>query len=189
MGLTFLEAMAKKYIVALSAAEREQLESITRGGKHPAYKVNHARILLKANINREDSGWTDQAISEALDISRSTIERVRQRFVEQGLEAALSRQRPVRSKARLLDGEQEAYLVALACSEPPAGRGRWTLRLLADQMVCLGYVERISHESVRQTLKKRTEALVTTVLGNSSASEFGVCVSYGGHSERLHTSV
>lgn len=145
---------AKKYIVALSPEEREQLENITRTGKYPAYKVNHARILLKADINREDGGWRDQDISEALDISTSTIERVRRRLVEQSLEAALSRQSPVRSKSRLLDGEQEAYLVALACGEPPEGQGRWTLRLLANEMVVLGYVESISHETVRQTLKK-----------------------------------
>lgn len=144
----------KKYIVALSSEERQTLESLTTTGKSSAYKLNHARILLKADINQADGGWQDQDISDALDISVSTIERVRHRFVEQSLEAALARQTPSRTKPRLLDGEQEAHLIALACSETPQGQGKWTVRLLADQLVELGYVERISHETVRQTLKK-----------------------------------
>ena len=144
----------KKYIVALSPEERETLESLTTTGKTSAYKLNHARVLLKADINQEGGGWRDQDISDALDMSVSTIERVRQRFVEHSLDAALSRQTPIRLKPRLLDGEQEAHLIALACAETPEGQGRWSVRLLADQLVGLGYVERISHETVRQTLKK-----------------------------------
>ncbi len=145
---------AKKYIVALAPAERETLEQLTTTGKTAAYKLNHARILLKADINQSDGGWRDQAISQALDISVPTIERVRRRFVTQGLEAALSRQVSHRQPRRLLDGEQEAHLIALACRQTPAGQGHWTLRLLAEQMVVLGYVDSISHETVRQTLKK-----------------------------------
>lgn len=144
----------KKYIVVLSAEERETLESLTTTGKTSAYKLNHARILLMADINQQGGGWRDHDISDALNISISTIERVRQRFVKQSLEAALSRQLPSRTKPRLLDGEQEAHLVALACAQPPEGQGKWSLRLLADQLVELGYVESISHETVRQTLKK-----------------------------------
>jgi transposase len=144
----------KKYIVALSPEERDTLESLTKTGKTSAYRLNHARILLKSDINQESGGWRDQDISDALDISVSTIERVRQRFVEDSLAAALSRQPPSRTKPRLLDGEQEAHLIALACAETPEGQGKWTLRLLADRMVELGYVESISHETVRQTLKK-----------------------------------
>ncbi len=144
----------KKYVVSLSAEEREQLEQLTKRGKAPADKINHARILLKADSNQEGEGWTDKAIAQALDISVSTIERVRQRFVEQSLEQALGRKTQPRRKARLLDGEQEAHLVALACSEPPEGRAKWSLRLLAERMVSLEYVETISHETVRQTLKK-----------------------------------
>ncbi len=144
----------KKYVVSLSAEEREQLEQLTKRGKAPADKINHARILLKADSNQEGGGWTDKAIAQALDISVSTIERVRQRFVEQSLEQALGRKTQPRRKARLLDGEQEAHLVALACSEPPEGRAKWSLRLLAERMVSLEYVETISHETVRQTLKK-----------------------------------
>lgn len=144
----------KKYIVALSAEERKTLESLTTTGKTSAYKLNHARVLLMADINHQGGGWRDHDISDALNISISTIERIRQRFVGQSLEAALSRQLASRTKPRLLDGEQEAHLVALACAQPPEGQGRWSLRLLADQLVELGYVESISHESVRQTLKK-----------------------------------
>ena len=149
------EIMAKKkYIVALEQEERKELESITTKGKSPAYRVNHARILLKADINQEKGGLRDKELSEALDISVSTIERVRQKFVEESLESALSRRTPLKARPRLLDGEKEACLIAIACTEAPEGRGAWTLRLLADKMVELGHVEGISHETVRQTLKK-----------------------------------
>ena len=145
--------MAKKYIVDLNQAEREALIKLTTTGKHAAYKINHARILLKADMNQPDGGWSDGAIALAIDVSIPTIERVRKRFVCQGLEAALARQHGGGHPQRL-DGKGEAHLLAIACSEPPSGRGKWTLRLLADKMVELGYVETISHETVRQTLKK-----------------------------------
>ncbi|MEP1079642.1 helix-turn-helix domain-containing protein, partial [Leptolyngbya sp. PL-A3] len=143
----------KKYIVALTEQERETLEKLTTTGKTSAYKMNHARILLKADINQGEGGWTDEAISDALDISIATIERVRQRFVETSLEAALTRQVQHQRKARRLDGEQEARLIAMTCGEVPDGRARWSLRLLAEKMVELEYVESISHETIRQTLK------------------------------------
>lgn len=145
---------SKKYIVTLTPDEREQLEQLTQRGKTAAYKMNHARILLKADCQQAGGGWSDAAIREALDISVSTIERVRQRFVEQGVEAALGRKHQQRRKARRLDGEQEAHLVALACSDPPEGQSRWSLRLLAEQMVVLDDVETVSHETIRQTLQK-----------------------------------
>lgn len=146
--------MPKKYIVDLSPEERQALEKLTTTGKHAAYRINHARILLKADVNQSDGGWSDEGISAALDLGTATIERVRRRFVEAGLEAALRRRQGSGRKQRRLDGEQEAHLIALVCSEVPKGRGRWTLRLLADQLVELGCVESISHETVRQTLKK-----------------------------------
>jgi len=149
----------KKYIVSLTSEERKQLEHLTKTGKAPAYKINHARILLKADTNQEGGGWTDTTISQALDLSISTIERVRLRLVEQGLEQALGRKTQQRRKDRLLDGEQEAQLLALACSEPPEGQAKWSLRLLAERMVSLDYVETISHETVRQTLKKTNLSL------------------------------
>ena len=144
----------KKYIVTLTDEERAELEELVNKGKHPAYKVNHARILLLANTNQEDRGWKDRDISQALKISVATIERVRQRLVEQGLEAALNRKRQQNRRQRLLDGAKEAHLIALTCSSPPEGQGRWTMKMLAERMVQLGHVESISDETVRQTLKK-----------------------------------
>lgn len=148
----------KKYIVALTEQERETLEKLTTTGKTSAYKMNHARILLKADINQVEGGWTDEAISDALDISIATIERVRQRFVETSLETALTRQVQHQRKPRRLDGEQEAHLIAMTCGEVPNGRARWSLRLLAEKMVELEYVESISHETIRQTLKKTSSS-------------------------------
>ena len=155
----------KKYIVSLTTEEREGLEKLVKTGKAPAYKINHARILLKADTEQAGGGWTDEAISQALEISVSTIERVRRRFVEQSLEQALGRKPRQKHKARRLDGEQEAHLVALTCSEPPEGHGQWSLRLLAEHMVALEYVETVSHETVRQTLKKTNSNLGATNLG------------------------
>ena len=148
----------KRYIVSLTKEEQKSLEEVTKTGKAAAAKINHAKILLKADINRDEGGWKDQAISIALDTSVSTIEQVRQRFVEQGLEAALN-PRPRTATPKKLDGEIEAHLIAMACSESPEGSSRWTLRLLADKMVSLGYVDSISHESVRQVLKKTNLSL------------------------------
>jgi transposase len=145
---------AKKYQVALTAAERQTLQHLTTTGKTAAYKITRARILLKADEQQAEGGWKDQAISEALDVSVATIERVRQQFVEEGAEAVLRYKPRQSSPRRRLDGEKEAHLIALTCSEAPKGRGRWTLRLLADRMVELGHVEQISHETIRQTLKK-----------------------------------
>jgi transposase len=141
----------KKYRVTLTAEERKDLEHLISRGKGAARKLLHARILLKAD---EAVGWDDERISEALDVSLSTIGRVRQRFVEEGVEAALERKAPNRVYQRRLDGEQEAHLVALVCSPPPEDRGRWTLKLLAEKMVELDYVESVAPETVRQTLKK-----------------------------------
>lgn len=144
----------KKYIVSLTFEEKAYLERLVTTGKNSAYKINHARVLLLADTNHEEGGWIDQAIASVLNISVSTIERVRQRFVEESLEQALNRQTQSQSKPRRLDGEQEAHLVAITCSTPPSGCSRWTLRLLAEKLVELKEVESISHETVRQTLKK-----------------------------------
>lgn len=144
----------KRYIVCLTPEERQSLEQLTKTGIAAAAKINHAQILLKADVNHPDGGWKDQEISDVFNISTRTIERVRQRFVEESLDNALVPRVRHSLKLRRLDGEAEAYLVATACSSPPEGHSRWTLRLLADQIVALGYVESISHESVRQVLKK-----------------------------------
>ena len=145
--------MTKKYNVALTTEERQYLEQFTTTGKHAAYQINHARILLKADRNQPAGSWRDTDIKSALDLSLRTIERVRKRFVEDGIEAAL-KCRPGAGRTRKVTGEVEAHLIALRCSDVPTGQGRWTLRLLAERMVELNYVEHISHESVRQVLKK-----------------------------------
>lgn len=146
--------MPKKYIVKLKSSERHQLFELVQNGKGSAKGLTHARILLKADAAKGQPGWTDEAISDAFDISVATIERVRQTYVRHGLQAALKRKARSRERARRLDGQQEAHLIALACSEPPTGHEHWTLRLLADRMVQLEYVEELSYETVRRTLKK-----------------------------------
>lgn len=145
----------KKYLVTLTADERQHLLHLTRSGKTAAHKLTHARILLKADQAPDGPAWPDERIAQALDVGLSTIARIRQRFVEQGLDAALRRKPQARpSRPRTLDGAAEARLVALACSPPPPGRAVWTLRLLADKLVELEVVEAVSHETVRQVLKK-----------------------------------
>lgn len=140
----------KKYVIELEAGERAELEALTSKGSAKARRIKRALILLAA-----DEGDTDEEIAAQLRVGTATVERVRKRFVEDSLEAALSeRQRP--GKPRLLDGRQEAHVIALACSEPPAGRARWTLQLLADRLVELKIVESICDETVRQTLKRGT---------------------------------
>jgi transposase len=145
-----------KYIVELNEEARQQLSTLMTTGRAAAAKLLHARILLKADVREGSRCWTDAEISAALDTSESTVHRVRQAFVEQGWEAALSRQRPTGRQYRKLDGAQEARLIALACSAPPAGRAQWTLKLLADKLVALDVVDTISAECVRTTLKKTT---------------------------------
>lgn len=150
--------MAKKYRVTLTDDERSMLTTLISSGSAPARTLTHARILLKADQAEGGSAWTDQAIHAALDVGLSTIARVRERFVEQSLDAALHRHSSPRHRQRLLDGAEEAHLLAVACSAPPEGRERWTLRLLADKMVELEYVEGVSHETVRQILKKTSSS-------------------------------
>lgn len=147
--------MNKKYIVRLSAEEREQLTKLVQTGKKAAYKRRHAQVLLKADIGEQGPGWTDQKIVDAFNIGVRTIERIRQRLVEQGLDAAIQRAKGGGRKPKF-NGEHEAHLIAMNCSDPPPGIARWTLRLLADRMVELGYTDYISHDTVGRLLKKRT---------------------------------
>jgi transposase len=145
----------KKYIVRLSGEERESLSTMVSSGKGPARMFTRARILLKADISEGGPGWPDDKIAEALDVTVQTVERVRKQLVEEGLEAVLRRRKYVQKVSRKkIDGDAEAHLIALACSEAPEGYTRWSLRLLAGRMVELGYVESISHEAVRRALKK-----------------------------------
>jgi hypothetical protein len=144
-----------KYRVTLTADERQQLQDPIASGKAAAKKLAHARILLKADVAEGGPAWPDQRIADALEVSTDTIGRVRQRFVERGLEAALIRKPQARpSRQRILDGRAEAHLVKLACSAPPDGRADWTMQLLADQLVELEVVEAVSPETVRRALKK-----------------------------------
>jgi transposase len=146
----------KRYKVTLTADERKSLQDLVAAGKGASKKLLQARILLKADASPQGGpAWSDARIAEALEVSTRTIERLRERFVEQGLEAALGRkQRDRPSREPVLDGKAEARLIALACSTPPRGRARWTLRLLADRLVELEIVEAISTETVRRALKK-----------------------------------
>ena len=150
--------MAKRYRVTLTQQEREELEQMISRGKSDARKLAHARVLLQANESQDAPGRTDEQIAEALNLSTRTIERVRERFVEQGFEAALVPAPSKRIYSRRLDGKQEAKLIALACSKPPAGKKRWTLRLLADEAVEMEIAPSLSHETVRQTLKKTSSS-------------------------------
>ena len=145
--------MEKRYVVRLTDEERSRLKDMVSKGRAAAYKIKHANILLLADA--DGPGWTDVRVSEALGRCPLTVANVRRRLVERGLEGALARKRQERpSRARILDGEGEARLIALACGEPPEGRSRWTLHLLADKLVELRLVEGISYETVRRALKK-----------------------------------
>ena len=143
--------MNTKYIVVLSEEQRQHLEKITSSGKVSARQMKRAQILLKSDLR---VNWSYEQILEAFDISAVTIAAVRREFVEQGLEATLQRKKPDREYERALDGEGEAHLIALACSEPPTGRKHWSLRLLQDRFVQGGYADSISYETIRRVLKK-----------------------------------
>jgi hypothetical protein len=146
--------MAKKYFVTLTGEERQELGCLINRGKAAARKLMHARVVLKADSGPEGPGWKDERIAEALDINLTTVEGVRKLFVLEGLEAALSRRAPRREYTRKLDGRGEAHLVALTCGPPPQDQPCWTLQLLADKLVELEYVDSVSTETVRRTLKK-----------------------------------
>jgi hypothetical protein len=148
--------MADKFVVTLTAEERQDLTQMTSTGKGAAATLTHARILLQADASSTAAGQPDAAIALALSVSLATIARVRKTFVEFGLDAALQRRRPTGRQFRKLDGTQEAHLIAVACGSPPEGQARWTLQLLADKLVELHIVDSISPECVRTTLKKTT---------------------------------
>lgn len=161
--------MNKRYRVRLSGEEREHLEKLVRKGKAHARKLTYARILLKSDEN--GPAWTDEQIAEAFEVSVATVARERRRFCEEGLEVALLPKKPGRPRRHILDGRTEAHLIALACSNPPEGRDHWPLRLSADQMVELGYVESLSYETVRRTLKKQAQASPEEAVGDPAHQE------------------
>jgi transposase len=151
--------MKKKYVVTLTEVERQMLQAMLSRGKAAARKLMHARIVLKADVSAGRPALSDDAIAEDIEAGRATVERVRRQFVEEGLDAALERRKPHREYRRTLDGDGEAHLVALACQQPPEGRSRWTLRLLADRMVRLEYVDEVSKDTVARVLKKTSLSL------------------------------
>ena len=153
------EIAVKKYVVKLDAEERERLDTMIRSGKPPAQRLMKARILLKADASDGGEGWSDSQISKALDTSLATIARTRQQLVEEGLQAVLTRKHsPASARRRVFDGAAEAKLIALACSEPPKGRVRWTLRMLEDKVVELNIVEQVSDNTIGRTLKKTSSS-------------------------------
>ena len=157
------EIAVKKYVVRLSAEERERLEAMTSAGKHPAQLLTKARLLLKADVSEAGEGWSDSAISEALDTSINTIGRTRRRLVEEGFEATLSRKyNPNSARPRIFDGVAEAKLIALTCSPAPDGFARWSLRLLEEKVVELNIVEKASDNTIGRTLKKTLSNLTAT---------------------------
>ncbi len=161
------EISVKRYVVRLSADEREQLEALIRKGKSPAQRLLKARILLKADVSGAGEGWSDSRIIKALETSPSMVYRVRKQLVEGGFEAVLSRkQRATPAVARIFDGEKEAKLIALACSKPPKGRVRWTLRLLENKVVELGIVDRASDSTIGRALKKTRSSPIADSVGS-----------------------
>src|SRR6516162_3011285 len=162
------EISVKKYVVRLSGEERERLETLIRKGKSPARRVLKARILLKADVSEAGKGWSDNRIIEALETSPSMVYRVRKQLVEEGFEAVLSRKpRAMPAITRIFDGENEAKLIALACSKPPKGRARWTLRLLENKVVELGIVDRASDSTIGRALKKTLFSPIAASTGSS----------------------
>jgi len=145
--------MNKKYIVRLTSEERGELDNLVKKGKTQAYRIKHANILLAIDVN--GPGWTDEKTAETYHCTRNTVTNLRQRFVEEGFEAAIDRKKQDHlSRERILDGEKEARLIAVACSAPPEGRAKWTIELLAGELVALKVVESISGQTVFRTLKK-----------------------------------
>ena len=178
----------KKYRIRLTTDEQQELNALVSRGRAAAYKQTHARILLMSDESRSDGGMKDADITSALGVGQSTVERIRKRCVEEGVESALNRKKQLRRRQKRLDGEGEARLIAMACGEPPEGRASWTLKLLADQLVECEIVGTISTETVRQALKKkRTEAVAEAELVHPARSERGVCVRDGRRTGGLPT--
>jgi len=153
------EIAVKKYVVNLDGEERDRLTTMIRCGKHPAQRLMKARILLKADASDGGEAWSDSQISRALETSLATIARTRRQLVEEGFDAVLTRKHsPASARKRVFDGAAEAKLIALACSQAPAGRVRWTLRMLEDKVVELNIVERVSDNTIGRTLKKMSSS-------------------------------
>jgi transposase len=151
--------MKSKYLIKLTAEERQQLEELLSSGMISARTLKHAQILLKSDSGPEGANWSYNKICEAFDVAPLTVMHIRKRYSEEGLAASLQRKKPEREYEHCLDGDAEAHLVAMVCSQPPQGNDRWTLRLLKKRMVELTYAETVSHETIRTTLKKMNLSL------------------------------
>lgn len=169
-----------KYTVTLTRDERLELKEIASKGKHKSQKLLNALILLGCDEgDSQDRRSTNEEITQILKTSMRKIERVKKRFVEEGLDIALNGRKGTRVYKKTIDGDFEAHLIALSCNEPPEGFSRWSLRLLADKVGELNYIDKISHESIRRVLKKRTQALATQRMGNTTGAKLELCCEYG----------
>jgi hypothetical protein len=178
--VTAKQIAVKRYVVKLSGEERERLDALVRVGKHPTRLLTKARILLKADASEAGEGWSDSQIAAALDTSTDTVARTRQQLVEEGFEAVLVRKHsPASARPRIFDGAAEAKLIALACSEPPKGRKRWTLQLLEEAVVELNIVERASDNTIGRTLKKHSQTAPAETMGHSAGCQCGVRSQHG----------
>ena len=181
------EKSVKKYVVRLSVEEREQLQTLIRKGKSSAKRLLKARILLKADVSELGEGWSDSKIIEALETSESMVYRARKRLVEEGFEAVLSRkQRAMPAVPPIFDGEKEAKLIALACSKPPKGRARWSLRLLENKVVELAIVDRASDSTIGRVLKKHSQAPSPGAVGHSAEGQQRLRGGHGRRAGRLY---
>ncbi len=171
----------KKYIVTLSAEERERLQALVRGGKHPARKLMRSRILLKADASEAGEAWSDSKIAEALDTGLTTVARVRQQLVEEGVDGVLTPKRsPNSARRRIFDGASEAKLIALACSAPPESYARWTLQMLENRVVALNIVERASDNTIGRTLKKHPQVASERAMGDPAGRQRSFRSRHGG---------
>lgn len=177
--------MKKRYLVRLTPEEREQLDALVRKGRAAAYRRRHAEMLLLVDQGGHSPGLADRVAAERVGVNRTTVENIRQRFVLEGLEAALGCRARSRSRSRVVDGEGGAQLVAMACSEPD-GRARWTLHLLADELRRRRIVALISHETVRKVQKKRRQPLEASDVVHSAEAGCGVRVCDGAGSGGVH---
>ena len=164
---------------SFTTEEQQELRALVSKGRAAAYKQTYARILLLSDEARKDGGMKDEEVARSLQIASATVERVRRRCVEEGLEAALGRREQQRRRPKKLDGAAEAHLIALSCGEPPEGRARWTLRLLADRLVECELVDSIHPETMRKTPKEPTQALAERVLVHPAGRQCGLCVDDG----------
>ena len=178
--------MKKLYIICLTLEERQRLHALVHTGRVAAYKRRNAQLLLFADESEAGPGMSDREVAERVGVTRQTVENVRRRCVLEGLERVLIRRKRGRERSRVLDGEAEAHLLAIACSDPPGGRARWTLHLLAEELKTRRIVASVSHETVRQVLKKRRQTLAAANVVHSAEAQRGLRVFDGGGAGRVH---